>query len=56
MSGRQHRRVAMDGVVGSLTASGDLTALAPAFRAGELLNIGSGTSMGLGRYRATYVN
>ena len=56
MSGRQQRRVAMDGVVGSLTASGDLTALAPAYRAGELLNIGSGTSMGLGKYRAVYGN
>ena len=50
MSGRQQRRVQMDGVLGSLVASGDLTALAPYFQAGEWLNVGSGTSMGMGRY------
>jgi hypothetical protein len=49
-SGRQQRRVAMDGVVGTLEASGDLTALAPYFAAGEWLNVGSGTSMGMGKY------
>jgi hypothetical protein len=51
MSGRQGRRVQMDGVIGSLEAEGDLTELAAYFRAGEWLSVGSGTSMGMGKYR-----
>src|ERR1019366_670554 len=51
MSGRQGRRVQMDGVVGRLDAEGDLTDLAPYWRAGEWLSVGSGTSMGMERYR-----
>ena len=54
MSGRQGRRVAMDGVVGRLTASGELTELAPYFEAGERVHVGSGTSMGLGKYVARF--
>jgi hypothetical protein len=50
-SGRQGRRVQMDGVLGSLEAEGDLTDLAPYFKAGVWLSVGSGTSMGLGKYR-----
>ena len=50
-SGRDHRRIAMDGVIGNLTASGDLTPFLPVLRAGEFLHVGSGTSMGLGKYR-----
>ena len=53
LSGRQRRRIEMDGVTGVLTASGDLTELAPWFRAGEWVNAGSGTSMGLGKYKLT---
>ena len=53
MSGRQGRKVQMDGVLGSLAAEGDLTDLAPYFRMGEWVNIGSGTSMGMGRYTLT---
>jgi hypothetical protein len=49
-SGRQRRRVEMDGVVGTLEARGELGALAPYFEAGRWLHIGSGTSMGMGRY------
>ena len=49
-SGRQRRRVEMDGVVGTLEARGDLGALAPYFEAGRWLHVGSGTSMGMGRY------
>jgi len=52
-SGRQHRRVEMDGVVGTLEATGDLTALAPYLHAGEWLHVGSGTSMGMGACRLT---
>jgi hypothetical protein len=50
MSGRQGRRVQMDGVLGRLTAAGELTELAPYFEAGVWLQVGSGTSMGLGKY------
>lgn len=50
MSGTQRRRVQMDGVMGTLTAVGEMTELAPFFRAGEWLNVGSGTSLGMGRY------
>jgi len=50
-SGRQQRRVAMDGVVGWVEASGDLGPLMPYLRLGEHLHVGSGTSMGMGRYR-----
>ena len=41
----------MDGVIGRLEAGGDLTELATYFRAGEWLSVGSGTSMGMGKYR-----
>jgi hypothetical protein len=51
MSGRQGRRVQMDGVMGSVRVSGDLTELAEWFRVGELVHVGSGTSMGMGKYR-----
>ncbi len=50
MSGRQGRRVEMDGVVGRLEACGNLTELAPYFEAGVWLQVGSGTSMGMGKY------
>jgi len=49
-SGRQRRRVEMDGVVGTLEARGELGPLAPYFEAGRWLHVGSGTSMGMGRY------
>ena len=52
-SGRQKRRISMDGVTGTLTAAGDLTALMPWLRAGEWINVGSATSLGLGKYRLT---
>jgi hypothetical protein len=51
MSGRLGRRVQMDGVVGRVRATGDLTELAPWFRLGEWVHVGSGTSMGMGKYR-----
>ena len=51
---RQGRSVPMSGVVGRMVGEGDLTELAMAFRVGEFLHIGSGTSMGLGKYRAIY--
>jgi CRISPR/Cas system endoribonuclease Cas6 (RAMP superfamily) len=38
-------------VVGWLEASGELGGLMPALRLGEWVHVGSGTSMGMGRYR-----
>ncbi len=49
-SGRQKRWIEGDGVVGYVEAAGRLTELMPYFRLGEWVNVGSGTSMGLGRY------
>jgi hypothetical protein len=37
-------------VVGTLEARGELGPLAPYFEAGRWLHVGSGTSMGMGRY------
>ncbi len=53
-SGRQHRRIAMDGVVGELEVRGfRFKEWVRLLRLGELIHIGNGTSMGLGRYEAT---
>jgi len=53
-SGRQGRRVQMDGVLGTLVAQGELTELTLYFRLGEWLHVGNGTSMGLGKYLARF--
>ena len=50
-SGRTGGRVQMDGVVGGMVVRGELGALAPWFRLGEWVHVGSGTSMGMGKYR-----
>lgn len=50
-SGRDGRRVQMDGAIGRLEAEGDLSEIATFLRAGEWLGVGSGTSMGMGKYR-----
>ena len=47
-AGGEGRRIAMDGVTGSLEAEGDLTALMPYFRAGEALPCGIGNQYGDG--------
>lgn len=49
-SGRQERRVAMDGLMGGMTVTGDLAGLYPYLAMGQHLHVGSGTSMGMGRY------
>jgi len=51
MSGSQGRRIDMDGIAGALEAEGDLTTLASWFRVGAWLHVGSGTSLGMGRYQ-----
>lgn len=53
-SGRQERPIPMDGVVGGLTVRGDLRRLAPFLKAGQWLNVGSQTALGLGRYAAEF--
>lgn len=50
-SGRQGRRIEMDGVVGTLEVEGDFSAWGEVLRLGEVVQVGNGTSMGLGRYR-----
>lgn len=51
MSGRQGRRIEMDGVVGTMEVEGDLKEWGEVLRLGEVVQVGNGTSMGLGRYR-----
>lgn len=50
-SARQRRRIPMDGVVGSITISGDLAPVWPWLWLGQWLHVGKGAVMGLGRYR-----
>lgn len=50
-SNRQHRRLPMDGLVGTLTCEGELAPFLPALRLGELVHLGNGADLGLGRYR-----
>ena len=49
-SGRQKRRVKMGGVVGSMTYEGDIREFLPLLVLGSWVNLGKGTSLGLGRY------
>lgn len=51
MSGSQGRRIEMDGVVGTMEVEGDLKEWGEVLRLGEWVQVGNGTSMGLGRYR-----
>ncbi len=53
-SGRQKRWIEMDGWLGAIEAEGDLAPLAPYLRLGEWINLGSATSMGMGKYRASF--
>lgn len=53
-SGRQGRRVSMDGVLGGMTVEGDLGTFEGVLRMGEVVHVGSGTSMGMGRYRVRW--
>lgn len=49
-SKRQDRRMKLGGLVGSVTYEGDLTPFLPLLRFGEWVNVGKGTTFGLGRY------
>lgn len=50
-SARQKRRMVLGGLEGSLAFEGDLAPALPFLLLGELLQVGKGTSFGLGRYR-----
>jgi hypothetical protein len=54
-SGRQQADIPMDGLLGSLEAEGELDPLLPYLEAGQWLQVGSGTSAGLGAYRLAAV-
>ncbi len=50
-SKRQDKRLKLGGLVGELTYEGDLTEFLPLLVLGSWVNLGKGTSFGLGRYR-----
>ncbi|MCS7042669.1 MAG: CRISPR system precrRNA processing endoribonuclease RAMP protein Cas6 [Bryobacteraceae bacterium] len=52
-SARQQGDIPMDGLLGALEAEGELAPLLPYLEAGEWLHVGSGTSLGMGKYRLT---
>ncbi len=49
-SGRQKRQVKMGGVVGTMTYEGEIGEFLPLLVLGSWVNVGKGTSLGLGRY------
>lgn len=50
-SHRQDRRMKLGGLIGEATYEGDLRPFLPILALGEWVNVGKGTSFGLGRYR-----
>ncbi|HTG35948.1 MAG TPA: CRISPR system precrRNA processing endoribonuclease RAMP protein Cas6 [Thermoanaerobaculia bacterium] len=48
-SNRQQRKVTLGGLLGTLHLEGDLTPFAPLLRTAEILHVGKGTTVGLGR-------
>lgn len=52
-SGRQQAEIPMDGLLGEVEAEGELGPLLPYLEAGQWLQVGSGTSAGLGAYELT---
>ena len=50
-SARQDAKLKMGGVVGEAVYEGDLEPFAPLLSLGEVLHVGKGTGLGLGRYR-----
>jgi len=52
-SSRQRELMKLGGLKGSITFRGDLRPFLPYLRLGELVNLGQGTTFGLGRYRLT---
>ena len=50
-SNRQNTAMMMGGCIGSITFAGNLTQFMPFLLLGEKINVGKGTSFGLGKYR-----
>ncbi len=53
-SARQDAKLKMGGVVGEAVYEGELEPFAPLLALGEVLHVGKGTGMGLGRYRVLF--
>lgn len=51
VSGRQHQRIEMGGLVGRVMYEGDLTEYLPLLALGELIHVGKGTVFGNGQYQ-----
>ncbi len=49
MSGRQKRKICMDGIMGEMAVRGDVSTLYSWYRLAEWIHVGSGTSVGMGR-------
>ena len=49
-SARQDTKLKMGGAVGAAVYEGEVEAFAPLLALGEVLHVGKGTGMGLGRY------
>ncbi|MFA7481761.1 MAG: CRISPR system precrRNA processing endoribonuclease RAMP protein Cas6 [Vulcanimicrobiota bacterium] len=52
-SNRQKRKMKLGGFIGGVEYTGNLQPFGPLLAAGELLNVGKGTTFGLGGYRIT---
>ena len=50
-SNRQHQKLPLHGVIGTLSFAGNLAPFLPLLRLGAYLHIGAGTAFGLGHYR-----
>jgi hypothetical protein len=50
-SNRRKQKLPLDGMIGTISFTGNLTEFLPLLRMGEYLHIGAGTAFGLGRYR-----
>lgn len=52
-SARQDAKLKMGGVIGEATYEGDLTPFLRLLALGEVLHVGKGTGLGLGKYRVS---
>lgn len=50
-SSRQQSRIKLGGFVGKMSFGGDLGRFMPLLKLGEYLQVGKGTSFGLGKYK-----
>lgn len=50
-SNRQHTRMKLGGIIGTITYQGQLKPFLPLLQAGEIFHVGKATSFGLGKYK-----